>query len=161
MSGLLQTIRDKIELHKVFRVQGARNLAMKAELLIVEQTHSTNYKRYGGVDNKAPSDEGKTHLAVSDTMETTNVGVGKGKSVALEGDKGNTFVPAKNSNPYARPFGVKCYISGEVGHHSNECPKQKTVNVVEKDNDVVKNEVCRPDGNDDYEEYEQDEYTLW
>ena len=79
-------------------------------------------------------------------METANVGVGKGKTVAMEGGKGNTFVLAKNNNPYARLFGVKCYKCGEVGHRSNECPKQKAINVVEKDDDVVENEVCRPNG---------------
>ena len=50
---------------------------MKDELLIMEQTCSTNYTRYGGVDNKAPSDKGKTPLVVSKTVETVNVGVGK------------------------------------------------------------------------------------
>ena len=49
--------------------------------------------------------------------------------------------------------------SGEVGHRSNECPKWEVVNVVEKDDDVVENEVCKPDGDDDYVEYEQEEYT--
>ena len=68
-------------------------------------------------------------------------------------------MPTKNSNPYAKPFGVKFYRCGEVGHHSNECPKRKVVNVVEKDNEVVENEVCIPDRDDDYEEYEQEEYT--
>ena len=57
---------------------------MKAELLILEQTRSTNYRRYGGVDNKTPSDNGKTPLVLSNTVETTNVGVGKRKSVAVE-----------------------------------------------------------------------------
>ena len=93
-------------------------------------------------------------------METVNVGVGKGKSVAVEEGKGNTSMPAKNNNPYARPFGVKCYVCGEVSHCSNECPKRKAVNVVEKDNDVVENEVCGPDGHDDYEEYKHEEYTF-
>ena len=55
-------------------------------------------------------------------------------------------MPAKANNPYAKLFGVKCYRCGEVGHHSNECPKQKAQNVVEKDNDVVENEVYGPDG---------------
>ena len=91
---------------------------------------------------------------MSDAVETTNVGIGKGKSIAVEGGKGNTFVLAKNNNPYARPFDVKCYKCKEVGHRSNECPKRKSVNVVEKDNDVVENKVCGPDGGDDYEEYE-------
>ena len=70
----------------------------------------------------------------------------------MEGGKGNTS--CQNSNPNASPFGVKRYRCGEVGHHSNECPKPKVVNVVEKDNDVVENEVCGHDGDDDYEEYE-------
>ena len=43
---------------------------MKAELLILKQTSSTNYRIYGGVDNKALSDKGKTPLVVSDTVET-------------------------------------------------------------------------------------------
>ena len=64
---------------------------------------------------------------MSDVMETTNVGIGKGKSIAVEGGKGNTFVLAKNNNPYVRPFDVKCYKCGEVGHCSNECPKRKIV----------------------------------
>ena len=58
LSGLKQTIKDKIRVHMVFNMQEARNLVMKAKLLIMEQTHITNYKRYGGVDNKAPSDKG-------------------------------------------------------------------------------------------------------
>ena len=79
LSGLKHTIRDKIGMQMDFNVQEARNLAMKVELLILEQTRSTNYRRYGGVDNKAQSDKGKTPVAMSDTVETTNVGVGKGK----------------------------------------------------------------------------------
>ena len=154
LSGLKRAIRDKIGVQMVFSVQEARNLAMKAELLILEQTHSTNYRRYGGVDNKAPNDKGKTTLAVFETVETVNVGVRKGKSVAMEGGKGNTSVPAKNSNPYVRPFGVKCYRCGEVDHRSNECSKWKAMNLVEKDDNVVENEVCGHDGDDDYEEYE-------
>ena len=137
-----QTIRNKIGVHVVFNAQEARNLAMKAELLILEQTRSTNYRRYGGVDNKAPSDKGKTALVVSEIMETANVGVGKGKIVAMEGGKGNNVMPAKNNNAYARPFYVKCNRCGEVGHRSNECPKWKVMNVVEKDSDVVGNKVC-------------------
>ena len=80
----------------VFSLQKARNLAIKAELVIQEQNHSTNYRRYGKVDNKAPSDKGKTSLAMSDIMEIDNVGVGKGKTAIVEGGKGETFVLYKN-----------------------------------------------------------------
>ena len=95
MSGSKHTIRDKIRVHMVFSVQEARNLAMKAELLILEQTRSTIYRRYGRVDNKDPSDKGKTPLAVSDTVETIDDSVGKGKSVAMEGGKDNTLCLSK------------------------------------------------------------------
>ena len=40
LSGLKQTIRDKIGVDMVFSVQEARNLAMKVELRILEQTRS-------------------------------------------------------------------------------------------------------------------------
>ena len=53
LSGLKHSIRGKIEVHMLFNVQEVRNLAMKAKLLILEQTRRTNYRRYGGVDNKA------------------------------------------------------------------------------------------------------------
>ena len=101
----------------------------------------------------------KTPLAISENVETVNVGVRKGKSVAVEGGKGNTFVPTKNSNLYAKPFGFKCYKCGEVSHHSNECSKRKVVNVMEKVDDVAENEVCGLSEDDDYKEYEQEEYT--
>ena len=77
---------------------------MKAKLLIQEQTHSTNYRRYGGVDNKTPTDKGKIPLAMFDIVQTTNIDVGNGKRVVVEGGKGNTSVLSKNNNPYVRPF---------------------------------------------------------
>ena len=77
----------------------------------------------------------------------------------MEGNKGNTSNLVKNNNPYAKSFGVKCYRCSEVGHRSNECPKRKAVNVVEKSDDVLKEEVCEPYEDDDCEDYEGDEYT--
>ena len=58
----------------------------------------------------------------------------------LERGKSNTCVLTKNNNLYARHFSVKFYKCGEVDYHSNECPKRKAVNVVEKDDDVAKDE---------------------
>ena len=75
-------------------------------------------------------------------METINVGVGKGKVWQWKEVRVILSCLPKNSNPYAKPFGVKCSICGEVGHRSNECPKRKVVNVMVKNDDVVENEVC-------------------
>lgn len=48
-SGVGQAIKDKIMVHMVFSMQEARNLAMKAKLLIQEQTCISSYRGYGGV----------------------------------------------------------------------------------------------------------------
>ena len=87
------------------------------------------------------------------------MGVGRGKGVAVEGGKGSTTVPTKNNNPYEKPFNAKYYRCGEVGHRSNKCPKRKAGNVVKKDDDVAEDEVCEPDGDDDYEDNRQEEYN--
>lgn len=42
---------------------------------------------------------------------------------------------------------------------TNECLKQKTVNIVEKDGDVVKDYMCGLDEDEDCEENEQEENT--
>ncbi|EEF41136.1 conserved hypothetical protein [Ricinus communis] len=116
----------------VFNVQEAKNLAMKIELLFQEQTHSTNCRKYGSIDNKALSDKGKSTLFVYNIVETANIGVGK----------------KEGSNS-----GRRC---GEVGHHSNECPKRRAVNIVEKDDDFIGDEVCEPEEDGDYK---QEEYN--
>lgn len=70
----------------------------------------------------------KKPLVVFVTMENVNVGVREGKSVLIEGGKGNA---CKNNNTNIRPFDVKCYKCGEVDHGSSKCPKWKEMNVGE------------------------------
>ena len=75
-------------------------------------------------------------------------------------EKGDTTAPTKNNNPYTIPFSVKCYRCGEVGHRSNECPKRKAVNMVEREDDVFDDEVYGPDGdNNDYKYDDRDKYA--
>lgn len=62
LSGLVYTIKNKIGMHMVFSVQEAKNLAIKVELLVQEQTSS--YRGYWGVDDKAPDDKKKTSSCV-------------------------------------------------------------------------------------------------
>ena len=91
-------------MHIVFKVQEARNWAIKAKLLIHEKIRSTNYRRHREVDNKTPSDMGKTPLAMPDIVETANVSVRKGKIVTMEGGKGNTSIIAKKNQPLSKAF---------------------------------------------------------
>ena len=62
-----------------------------------------------------------------------------------------------NCIPYFISLCTKHKYAYEVfNHRSNECSKWKAVKVVEKDDGVM---VCGPDGDDDHEEYEMEEYT--
>ena len=58
-----------------------------------------------------------------------------------------------NNNPYNKPGPLKCFRCNEPGHRSNECPKRKSVNVVEREEEeTCDNEVlCGPDNVDDFE----------
>ncbi|KAF2320136.1 hypothetical protein GH714_024416 [Hevea brasiliensis] len=44
----------------------------------------------------------------------------------------------------------------EIGHHSNECPKRKLVNIVEREPVNEEEEFCGLDGDCVKEEYEQE-----
>ena len=80
------------------------------------------------------------------SVESANAGVGKGKGAMVK--KIDTTTPSKNNNPYTMPFSAKCYRYDKVRHCSNECPKRKAVNVIERDYDIIDNEVCGTNGDE-------------
>ena len=110
LSGLKLAHRDKIGVQMVFSVQEARNLAMRVELLIQEQTQTANYRRYGRGDNKAAFDKGK--MPQTSNVDSTTIGIEKDKGVM--GEKSDTTASTKNGNPYTKHFGIKCYRCGEI-----------------------------------------------
>lgn len=66
------------------------------------------------MENKTLSDKGKKLMVVSDVVETTSVGGGKGRRTIVEGSKGIMSTPISNK-PYARSLGIKCHRHREVG----------------------------------------------
>ena len=87
----------------VLSVQEVRNLSMKVDLLIQDQTCNANYIRYSRTDSKTTNDKGK--VTQSSNVEPTNIGVGKVKGIMVEKD--NTVAPTKNNNSYAKLFSAK------------------------------------------------------
>ena len=79
------------------------------------------------------------------------------------GNEGNNTYPPKNNNnnPYAKPGPSKCFRCNEPRHRSNECPKRKSVNVVERDEEkTCDNEVlCGPDDEDNGNDFGHEVYT--
>ena len=66
----------------------------------------------------------------------------------------------KNNNPYAKPSPSKCFRCNEPRHQSKECPKRKSVNVVEMEEETCDHEVlCGPDDEDNGNDFEHEVYT--
>ena len=60
-NGLKPAIRDKFGVQMVLSVQEARNLALKAELMLSERARNDTYRQYSGNENKqATFDKGKS-----------------------------------------------------------------------------------------------------
>ncbi|KAF2294667.1 hypothetical protein GH714_014694 [Hevea brasiliensis] len=131
---------------------GASKLSLKAEIVIKQEP----FGRYG--DNKfaIEKEKGKTTQRASNLCGT-NTKKSSNKAPTIGGSKGTNSNAPKTSNPYAKPAAIKCHRCNEVGHHSNEYPKRKSINIVEREPEDEEEEFCGPDGDDVEEEYEQEE----
>ena len=102
-------------------MQEARNLALKAELLLTERPRNENYRRYSRVDNQPTTDKGKSMASSSNIVDVGGKGAASGGNMS----KGNTTNQTKPNNPYAKPTLGKCFRCNEPGHKSNKCPKRR------------------------------------
>ncbi|KAF2301410.1 hypothetical protein GH714_023869 [Hevea brasiliensis] len=78
----------------------------------------------------------------------TNVEKSSNKVPTVRGSKSTNSNASKASNPYAKPTAIKCYRCNKIGHHCNECPKRKLVNIVEREPKDEEEEFCGPNGDD-------------
>lgn len=111
-------------------------MALKAELMQQERSwwNREDYKAVESIGEfKNRSDKNNNKYGRNKMTET----VGKDKDVRI------------TENPYAKSTMGKCFKCNQPGHKSNKCPLRKTVNIVEKNEEII----CEPDG-DEEEEYE-------
>ncbi|KAF2316940.1 hypothetical protein GH714_007154 [Hevea brasiliensis] len=143
---------EVLRLAMMMSVQEARNLALKAEMVIKQKP----FRRYGENKFAIEKEKGKTTQGASSSCGT-NAKKSNNKALIVGGSKGANSNAPKAYNPYAKPAAIKCYRCNKIGHHSNECPKRKSVNIVEREPEDEEEEFCGPYGDDFEEEYEQEE----
>lgn len=47
------------------------------------------------------------------------------------------MAPNKPTNPYAKPFPLKCFKCSQVGHRSSDCPQRRLLQIQDVDDDFV------------------------
>ncbi|KAB5573907.1 hypothetical protein DKX38_001101 [Salix brachista] len=85
---------------------------------------------------KLPTLEG--HIPPKPITNQTQTLQGASSSNNPAGNRATTVGKEINRAPnvYAKSAGFKCYRCGQSGHHSNECPARRPVNLIEAGEDV-------------------------
>ncbi|XP_039115486.1 uncharacterized protein LOC120250711 [Dioscorea cayenensis subsp. rotundata] len=136
LERLRLALRDGISVRVIRTLSKVKNMALKAELMQQERSW-WNREDYKAVEStgefKNRSNKNNNKYGRNKMAET----VGKDKDVRI------------TENPYSKSTMGKCFKCNQPGHKSNKCPLRKTVNIVEKNEEII----CELDG-DEEEEYE-------
>ncbi|KAG8382026.1 hypothetical protein BUALT_Bualt05G0033600 [Buddleja alternifolia] len=127
IGGLCMNIQDQMALHNVWTLDEAVNLARKIENQFSRQHIRTQQNRFN------PETSQKNPIPTPPQNPRNQPPITRNQTRQLAPSNPNR----QNNNPYAKPFGDKCYKCGEPGHRSNECRNNKWVNVVERNEDVL------------------------
>lgn len=128
ISGLKDSIQEKMGLQTVWTVQEASSLALKAELMEKSSRNFSSFKRYPHQNNfDSTGDKEKSTGAKEASHNNQEAGSSSNK---YNNTQQNKAPFQRQSNPYARPTIDKCYRCHGQGHKSNVCPSRRTVALV-------------------------------
>ena len=135
VDGLKLQIRDKIGVTVLRSMCEAKNMALRAEFMLNDK--NTRFDGGGRRYGLERAERSGAYRTVDDKEKGIVEGPGTGgekradrvmEKRPIEPKEGQ-----KQPNPYARPILGKCYRCNQPGHRSNECPNQRTVNIVERE----------------------------
>ena len=158
VDGLKLQIRDKISVTVLRSMCEAKNMALRAELMISDKNtrFDSGGRRYG-VDRAELSG---TIRAVDDkergVVEKSGSSGEKKSERAVEKQPIESKEGQKQTNTYARPILRKCYCCNQPGHRYNECPNRRAINMVEQEE--YENILYDPDGDEEYHEEEYEDH---
>jgi len=149
---LKPTIRDNIRVHMLFTLAEARNIALKAEMLMKKMAGSNSKfdpsrRLYNEASKFSTLDKGKAvHTSKQPFMRHDAAKPNKASRMQVDTNK-----PSK---PYSKLMVGKCFKYGEVGYRPSDCRRQKLINMIawQCEQEPLKNKgkLCKP-GRDDKE----------
>lgn len=122
LNGLKPTIQNKIGVQMLVNVSEARNMALKAEMMMKDK--KTERNRFETASMNVDKDT-STYNSQRQTEKPIYDKAAGNKS--MEGTQKQTQM-----NPYAKPIPGKCYRCNQPGHRSSDCPQRKGINIVER-----------------------------
>ncbi|XP_057250722.1 uncharacterized protein LOC130591424 [Beta vulgaris subsp. vulgaris] len=123
ISGLKNSLQEKMGLQTVWTVAEASNLTLKAEQIEKSPRNFSSFKRYSPQSSFEFNSEKEKSAVNKESGSAPKVGsrsVSQGKAPAQ-----------KQNNPYVRPSGDTCYHCNGKGHRSNVCPTRRVTAVLE------------------------------
>ncbi|KMT17812.1 hypothetical protein BVRB_2g033510 [Beta vulgaris subsp. vulgaris] len=111
ISGLKNSLQEKMSLQTVWTVAEASNLALKAEQIEKSPRNFSSFKRY--------SAQSSFELNSEKEKGAINKESGSAPKVAPSSAPQGKAPAQKQNNPYARPSGDTCYRCNGKGHRSN------------------------------------------
>ncbi|XP_060670109.1 uncharacterized protein LOC132800453 [Ziziphus jujuba] len=127
VAGLVTPIQERLKLSPIWSLSDAINLAFKVEKQIERATFKNPVKW------KPPNEFYPSKFKPQSSQMPPH------KSTPVESSKKPVSKPqqpsTKTTNPYVRPYPLKCFKFGQQGHKSNECSLRKQVNLMENQED--------------------------
>ncbi|PKI66846.1 hypothetical protein CRG98_012852 [Punica granatum] len=151
LDGLKPVLRDKIGVQMVTTIDQAWSLAIKAELL--SQERGSTFRKNFADSTQSQNDKGGTFFRGSTSKSEQGM---KDKVAGRQAAPVSDSV--RNSNSFKQQSDLKCYKCNQPGHRSSDCPRRKTLAIVEAEDDV-EDVLCDPDDEQDMGVYDEDDYS--
>ncbi|PKI54157.1 hypothetical protein CRG98_025452, partial [Punica granatum] len=151
LDGLKPVLQDKIGVQMVTTIDQARSLALKAKLL--SQERGSTFRKSFADSTQSQNDKGRTFFRGSTSKSEQGM---KDKVVGRRAAPVSDGV--RNSNSSKQQSNLKCCKCNQPGHHSSDCPRIKTLAIVEAEDDV-EDVLCDPDDEQDVGVYNEDDYS--
>ncbi|PKI60192.1 hypothetical protein CRG98_019380 [Punica granatum] len=151
LDGLKPVFRDKIEVQMVTTIDQARSLASKAELLSLER--GSTFRKNFADSTQSQDDKGRTFFRGSTSKSE------QGMKDKVAGRRAAPISDSvQNSNSSKQQSDFKCNKCNQLRHRSSDCPRRKTLVVVEAEDDV-EDVLCDPYDEQDVGVYDEDDYS--